>query len=156
MPPPHLPTTQSAVLAIEAVAHRHGRTVRAQHDIGHDRTFAGLVGSGGPGPDPDSPDALPHEALLEFDGPGQAGRPAVTVRLFTHDEATVTVEGIAFDVDRDRVPGFLNAVWSDLVHVRTRTFPPSTTLIVTVPGEPSHREGIGVHSLTPWLAGRLR
>ncbi|MEU1285930.1 hypothetical protein [Kitasatospora sp. NPDC005856] len=157
MPPPHLPTTQSAVLAIEAVAHRHGRTVRAQHDIGRDRTFAGLVGPGGPGAPggPGGPDgeldAVPHEALLEFDG-----RPAVTVRLFTHDEVTVTVEGIAFDVDRDRVPGFLNAVWSDLVHVKARTFPPSTTLIVTVPGEPSHREGIGVHDLTPWLAERIR
>ncbi|MEU3565957.1 hypothetical protein [Kitasatospora sp. NPDC006786] len=148
MPPPHLPTTQSAVLAIEAVAARHGRTVRAQHDIGRDRTFAGLVGPGGPDGEPD---ALPHEALLEFDG-----RPAVTVRLFTHDEVTVTVEGIAFDVDRDRVPGFLNALWSDLVHVKARTFPPSTTLIVTVPGEPSHREAIGVHDLTPWLAGRIR
>ncbi|MEU3571736.1 hypothetical protein AB0E96_25395 [Kitasatospora sp. NPDC036755] len=153
MTPPHLPTTQSAVLAIEAVAARHGRTVRAQHDIGHDRTFAGLVGperTGG-GLDGDLDDALPHEALLEFDG-----RPAVTVRLFTHDEAAVTVEGIAFDVDRDRVPGFLNAVWSDLVHVRARTFPPSTTLIVTVPGEPSHREAIGPRDLTPWLSGRIR
>ncbi|MEV7186721.1 hypothetical protein [Kitasatospora sp. NPDC093102] len=151
MPPPHLPTTQSAVLAIEAVAGRHGRTVRAQHDIGRDRTFAGLVGPAGPDDLDGEPDAIPHEALLEFDG-----RPAVTVRLFTHDEVTVTVEGIAFDVDRDRVPGFLNAVWSDLVHVKVRTFPPSTTLIVTVPGEPSHREAIGVHDLTPWLAGRIR
>ncbi|MFJ9442025.1 hypothetical protein ACIRRH_09140 [Kitasatospora sp. NPDC101235] len=152
MPPPHLPTTQSAVLAIEAVAARHGRTVRAQHDIGRDQTFAGLVGPDRPGDELDGESgAIPHEALLEFDG-----RPAVTVRLFTHDEVTVTVEGIAFDVDRDRVPGFLNAVWSDLVHVKARTFPPSTTLIVTVPGEPSYREGIGVHSLTPWLAGRIR
>ncbi|MFE4518749.1 hypothetical protein ACFRMQ_31730 [Kitasatospora sp. NPDC056783] len=151
MTPPHLPTTQSAVLAIEAVARRHGRTARAQHDIGSDRTFAGLVGAGGPDRSDLEAGGIPHEALLEFDG-----RPAVTVRLLTHDEVTVTVEGIAFDVDRDRVPGFLNAVWSDLVHIRTRTFPPSTTLIVTVPGEPSHRESIGVHDLTPWLAGRLR
>ncbi|MFE7591728.1 hypothetical protein ACFU6K_20210 [Kitasatospora sp. NPDC057512] len=151
MSPPHLPTTQSAVLAIEAVAARHGRTVRAQHDIGRDQTFAGLVGADGVDGSGDGLDGIPHEALLEFDG-----RPAVTVRLFTHDEVTVTVEGIAFDVDRDRVPGFLNAVWSDLVHVKARTFPPSTTLIVTVPGEPSYREGIGVHDLTPWLAGRTR
>ncbi|MFI2607625.1 hypothetical protein [Kitasatospora sp. NPDC018619] len=149
MAPPHLPTTQSAVLAIEAVARRHGRTVRAQHDIGRDRTFAGLVEPQGPGGELD--DAVPHEALLEFDG-----RPAVTVRLFTHDEVAVTVEGIAFDVDRDRVPGFLNAVWSDLVHVRARTFPPSTTLIVTVPGERSHRADLGLRDLTPWLAGRIR
>ncbi|MGW3073327.1 MULTISPECIES: hypothetical protein [unclassified Kitasatospora] len=152
MPPQHLPTTQSAVLAIEAVAARHGRTVRAQHDIGRDRTFAGLVGPDGPGDELDGAcGTIPHEALLEFDG-----SPAVTVRLFTHDEVTVTVEGIAFDVDRDRVPGFLNAVWSDLAHVKARTFPPSTTLIVTVPGEPSHREDVGVRDLTPWLAGRIR
>ncbi|WP_316527855.1 hypothetical protein [Kitasatospora brasiliensis] len=149
MPPPQLPTTQSAVLAIEAVAERHGRTVRAQHDIGRDRTFAGLVG--GVDSLDGEPDGIPHEALLEFDG-----HPAVTVRLFTHDEVTVTVEGIAFDVDRDRVPGFLNALWSDLVHVKARTFPPSTTLIVTVPGERGYREAIGVHDLTPWLAGRIR
>ncbi|MFJ6621833.1 hypothetical protein ACIQOW_30180 [Kitasatospora sp. NPDC091335] len=155
MTPPHLPTTQSAVTAIEAVAGRHGRTVRAQHDIGRDRTFAGLVGPDGPGGPGgqgwEQLDDIPHEALLEFDG-----SPAVTVRLFTHDEVAVTVEGIAFDVDRDRVPGFLNAVWSDLVHIRVRTFPPSTTLVVTVPGEPSYREGVGVHSLTPWLSGRIR
>ncbi|KJS55087.1 hypothetical protein [Streptomyces rubellomurinus] len=147
MPPPKLPTTQAAVLAIEAVAARHGREVRAQHDIGRDRTFAGLVGAVGPG----ELDAVPHEALLEF-----GGRPAVGVRLFTHDEAVVTVEGIPFDVARDGVPAFLDAVWKDLVQVKVRAFPPSSTLIVTVPGEPSHREGIGVHDLTPWLAGRIR
>ncbi|MEU9045350.1 MULTISPECIES: hypothetical protein [unclassified Kitasatospora] len=160
MPPPHLPTTQSAVLAIQTVADRHGRTVRARHDIGRDQTFAGLVGppgpvgsgsSGGSGGSGGEFDGIPHEALLEFDG-----RPRVAVRLFTHDEVTVTVEGIAFDVERDRVPGFLDAVWTDLVHVRARTFPPSTTLIVTVPGEPSHREDVGVHNLTPWLAERIR
>ncbi|MFD8703026.1 hypothetical protein ACFV1W_10455 [Kitasatospora sp. NPDC059648] len=145
MPPPHLPTTQSAVLAIEAVAARHGRAVRAQHDIGHDRTFAGLVGHD------DGPDAIPHEALLEF-----GGSPRTAVRLFHHDEATVTVEGIPFDVPRDSVPAFLNSVWSGLVHVKARTFPPSTTLIVTVPREPGYRESLGAHDLTPWLSGRIR
>ncbi|WP_031077890.1 hypothetical protein [Streptomyces sp. NRRL WC-3742] len=40
---PHLPTTQSAVLALEELAARPGREVRAQHDIGRDRTFAGPV-----------------------------------------------------------------------------------------------------------------
>ncbi|MGA5822284.1 hypothetical protein ACPC54_30995 [Kitasatospora sp. NPDC094028] len=147
MPHPKLPTTQSAVLAIEAVAARHGREVRAQHDIGRDQTFAGLVGADGPG----ELDAIPHEALLEF-----GGRPAVDVRLFTHDEAVVTVEGIAFDVARDSVPAFVDAVWKGLVQVKARTFPASSTLVVTVPGEPSYREGIGVHDLTPWLAGRIR
>ncbi|MFF3072436.1 hypothetical protein [Kitasatospora sp. NPDC057936] len=145
---PHLPTTQSAVLAIEAVAGRHGRTARAQHDIGRDRTFAGLVGAGDPGGELD---AIPHEALLEFDG-----RPAVTVRLFTHDEAVVSVEGIAFDVQRDSVPAFLNSVWGGLVQVKARTFPPSTTMTVTVPGEPTYREGVGLPDLTPWIAGQIR
>ncbi|MFI9319190.1 hypothetical protein ACIGXI_05250 [Kitasatospora aureofaciens] len=145
MPPPHLPTTQSAVLAIEAVAARHGRAVRARHDIGRDRTFAGLVGHD------DGPAAIPHEALLEFDR-----SPRTAVRLFTHDEETVTVEGIPFDVPRDSVPAFLNSVWSGLVHVRARTFPPSTTLIVTVPGEAGYRESLGLHDLTPWLSGRIR
>ncbi|MEU4114773.1 hypothetical protein AB0F71_09810 [Kitasatospora sp. NPDC028055] len=142
---PNLPTTQAAVLAIEAVAARHGRTVRAQHDIGSDRTFAGLVGQDG------EPGAIPHEALLEFDG-----SPRTAVRLFIHDEAAVTVEGIAFDVPRDSVPAFLNSVWSGLVHVKVRTFPPSSTLIVTVPGEPGYREALGVHDLTPWLSGKIR
>ncbi|MFJ9695672.1 hypothetical protein [Kitasatospora sp. NPDC101183] len=147
---PHLPTTQSAVLALEDLAARHGREVRAQHDIGRDQTFAGFVGDGADGAG-DGLDAIPHEALLEF-----GGRPAIGVRLFTHDEAVVTVEGIAFDVDRDQVPAFVDAVWKDLVHVKARTFPPSTTLIVTVPGGPGYREGIGVHDLTPWLSGRIR
>ncbi|MFF2076008.1 hypothetical protein ACFVXG_14760 [Kitasatospora sp. NPDC058162] len=142
---PNLPTTQAAVLAIEAVAARHGRAVRAEHDIGGDQTFAGLIGQD------DGPHTLPHEALLEFDG-----SPRTAVRLFTHDEAAVTVEGIAFDVPRDSVPAFLHALWSDLVHVKVRTFPPSSTLIVTVPGEPSYREALGVHDLTPWLSGKIR
>ncbi|MER7667622.1 hypothetical protein ABTY61_04040 [Kitasatospora sp. NPDC096128] len=147
---PNLPTTQAAVPAVEAVAARHGRAVRAEHDIGGDRTFAGLVGAGAVGPDGE-PGAVPHEALLEFDG-----SPRTAVRLFTHDEAVVTVEGIAFDVPRDSVPAFLHSVWSDLVHVKVRTFPPSSTLIVTVPGEPSYREALGVHDLTPWLSGKIR
>ncbi|MFG3052402.1 hypothetical protein ACGFZP_15790 [Kitasatospora sp. NPDC048239] len=146
MPHPPLPSTQSAVFAVEAMAARHGREVRAVHDIGRDQTFAGLVGDGG-----GELDAIPHEALLEL-----GGRPALTVRLFAHEDAVVCVEGIDFDVPRDSVPAFLHAVWSSLVQVRTRTFPPSTTLVVTVPGEDAYREHIGVHDLTPWLAGLIR
>ncbi|MER7752584.1 hypothetical protein [Kitasatospora sp. NPDC097643] len=151
---PPLPTTQSAVHAIEAMAARHGREVRAQHDIGRDRTFAGLVGADGTGSSGGSGsselDAIPHEALLEI-----AGRPAVTVRLFVHDEAVVSLDGIAFDVPRDSVPAFLNSVWTGLVHVKARTFPPSTTMVVTVPGEDGYRESVGVHDLTPWIAGLI-
>ncbi|MFB7380169.1 hypothetical protein ACFC26_30680 [Kitasatospora purpeofusca] len=149
MPHPPLPSTQSAVLAIEATAARHGREVSTGHDIGRDRTFAGLVGADGAGPDELA--AIPHEALVEIAGP-----PEVTVRLFVHDEALVTVDGVAFDVPRDSVPAFLNSLWTGLVHVRQRMFPPSCTMIVTVPGEPSYREAVTLIDLTPWLAGRIR
>ncbi|MFB8171565.1 hypothetical protein ACFC60_26845 [Kitasatospora purpeofusca] len=149
MPHPPLPSTQSAVLAIEATAARHGREVSTGHDIGRDRTFARLVGADGAGPDELA--AIPHEALVEIAGP-----PEVTVRLFVHDEALVTVDGVAFDVPRDSVPAFLNSLWTGLVHVRQRMFPPSCTMIVTVPGEPSYREAVTLIDLTPWLAGRIR
>ncbi|MFI6847876.1 hypothetical protein OG535_04755 [Kitasatospora sp. NBC_00085] len=150
MPHPPLPSTQSAVFAVEAMAARHGREVRASHDIGRDQTFAGLVGAGVGGADGEL-DAIPHEALLEI-----TGRPGTTVRLFVHDEAVVTVESIAFDVPRDSVPAFLDSVWSGLVQVRQRTFPPSCTLIVTVPGEAPYREAVTHQHLSPWLAGLIR
>ncbi|MFD0276484.1 hypothetical protein ACFVHB_21620 [Kitasatospora sp. NPDC127111] len=152
MPHPPLPSTQSAVFAVEAMAARHGREVRAGHDIGRDQTFAGLVGAdGGGGGGGGEFDAVPHEALLEI-----GGRPETTVRLFVHDGAVVTVDGIAFDVPRDSVPAFLDSVWSGLVHVKQRTFPPACTLIVTVPGEPGYREAVTRLHLTPWLAGLMR
>lgn len=146
MPHPPLPSTQSAVFAIEAMAARHGREVRAAHAIGRDRTFAGLTA-----PEDDGLTAIPHEALLEI-----GGHPEVTVRLFVHDEAVVTVETVAFDVPRDSVPAFLDALWSGRVHLRQRTFPPSLTLVVTVPGEPAYRESVGAFELTPWLSGLIR
>ncbi|MFF8772284.1 hypothetical protein [Kitasatospora sp. NPDC015120] len=149
MPHDPLPSTQSAVFAVEAMAARHGRSVRTSHDIGADRTFAGLVGTDGG--DRDELAAIPHEALIEISGP-----PEVTVRLFVHDEAVVTVDAIAFDVPRDSVPAFLNSVWTGLVHLRQRVFPPSCTMIVTVPGERSYREAVTLYTLTPWLAGRIR
>ncbi|WP_328958360.1 hypothetical protein [Kitasatospora purpeofusca] len=149
MPHPPLPSTQSAVLAIEATAARHGREVSTSHDIGRDRTFAGLVGADGAGADELA--AIPHEALVEIAGP-----PEVTVRLFVHDEALVTVEHVPFDVPRDSVPAFLNSFWTGLVHLEQRVFPPSCTMIVTVPGEPSYREPVTALTLTPWLARRIR
>ncbi|KOV36860.1 hypothetical protein ADK60_05765 [Streptomyces sp. XY431] len=149
MPHPPLPSTQSAVLAIEATAARHGREVSTSHDIGRDRTFAGLVGADGAAADELA--AIPHEALVEIAGP-----PEVTVRLFVHDEALVTVEHVPFDVPRDSVPAFLNSLWTGLVHLDQRVFPPSCTMIVTVPGEPSYREAVTALTLTPWLARRIR
>ncbi|WP_380283293.1 hypothetical protein [Kitasatospora purpeofusca] len=151
MPHEPLPSTQSAVSAVEAMAARHGRSVRTSHDIGRDQTFAGLVGADEAGGGSDELAAIPHEALIEIAGP-----PEVTVRLFAHDEAVVTVDDIAFDVPRDSVPAFLNSVWTGLVHLKQRVFPPSCTMIVTVPGEPSYREAVTLYTLTPWLARRLR
>ncbi|MFJ4090871.1 hypothetical protein ACIPYS_04750 [Kitasatospora sp. NPDC089913] len=151
MPHPPLPSTQSAVLAVEAMAARHAREVSTTHDIGRDRTFAGLVGTDAAGAGADELAAIPHEALVEIAGP-----PEVTVRLFVHDEALVTVEHVPFDVPRDSVPAFLNSVWTGLVHVRQRVFPPSCTMIVTVPGEPSYREPVTALTLTPWLTRRIR
>ncbi|MFB6889099.1 hypothetical protein ACFCX4_07260 [Kitasatospora sp. NPDC056327] len=150
MPHPRLPSTQAAVTAIEALAARHGRAVSTGHDIGRDRTFAGWVGADGGGAD-ELAAGVPHEALVEIAGP-----PTITVRLFVHDEAVVTVDNIAFDVPRDSVPAFLNSVWTGLVHVRQRVFPPSCTMIVTVPGESSYREAVTLYTLSPWLAGKLR
>lgn len=148
MPHPSLPSTQSAVFAVEAMAARHGRSVRATHDIGRDQTFAGLLLPEGLAGDLEG---IPHEALLEIDG-----APGLTVRLFVHDEAVVTVDGIAFDVPRDSVPPFLDAVWGGLAHVRRKAFPPSCTLVVAVPGEASYREAVTDLALTPWLAGIVR
>ncbi|GAA1231910.1 hypothetical protein GCM10009665_22690 [Kitasatospora nipponensis] len=152
MPPAVLPTTQAAVDAVAAVAERHGRSVTASHDIGEDQTSAALfaahpaaAATGERWPHADLA-AVPHEALLEI-----GGTPAVAVRFFVHDEAQVTVEGVAFeDVARERVPALLDALWSGLAHVRRRTFPPALTLEVAVPGEPTHRAH--VDRLTPWLA----
>ncbi|MFE0464741.1 hypothetical protein ACFW1A_36355 [Kitasatospora sp. NPDC058965] len=131
-----LPTTEAAVAAVTALARRHGRALAVEHDIGADRTFAGAVGA--------VDAALPHEALLEL-----AGRPAVRVRLFTHDEALVTVEGVDVDVPRDRLPAFLDAVYGGLAHVKVRAFPPARTLKIAVPGEPTYREHVDL--MTPWL-----
>ncbi|MFF7636847.1 hypothetical protein ACFZB9_27395 [Kitasatospora sp. NPDC008050] len=152
-----LPTTQAAVAAATAVAERHGRQVTATHDIGDDRTFAGLSrpgACGGPvsGTDWTHQDLarVPHEALLEF-----GGVPEISVRLFDHDEVTVTVEGVAFeDVARDSLPPFLDAVWSGLAHTRIHRFPPGLTLKVAVPGEPTYSEH--VLRTTAWINGIAR
>ncbi|WP_327065458.1 hypothetical protein OG500_06675 [Kitasatospora sp. NBC_01250] len=152
-----LPTTQAAVVAATAVAERHGRRVTATHDIGDDQTFAGLHRPGAPvgasrGTDWTHQDLahVPHEALLEF-----GGVPGISVRLFDHDEVTVTVEGVAFeDVPRDSMPAFLDAVWSGLAHTKVHRFPPGLTLKVAVPGEPTYSEL--VLRATAWINGIAR
>ncbi|MCX5208670.1 hypothetical protein OG689_05075 [Kitasatospora sp. NBC_00240] len=93
---PSLPSTRSAVSAVEALAARYGRAVHTVHDIGRDRTFAGL--------------ADPQPATDDLSG----------------------------------------------AEVRRRTFPPSCTLVVAVPGEAEYREAVGAADLTPRLAELVR
>ncbi|WP_441250649.1 hypothetical protein [Kitasatospora sp. McL0602] len=144
-------STQSVLTAVRETAHRYGREVRVTEEIGDDRTSAGLTAGPTAGSARGADGFFSHEALVEL-----GGQPAVEVCLFSHDEARVTVDGIEFDVLRDSVPAFLAALWSGLAHVRTRAFPPSTTLVVTVPGEPTYREPVLRTQLTPWLARIVR
>ncbi|AUG79270.1 hypothetical protein CFP65_4523 [Kitasatospora sp. MMS16-BH015] len=137
------PSTQSVLTAVSAAAHRFDRPVRITEEIGADRTSAALTAA----PSADPAEFFAHEALIEL-----GGQPAVEVCLFTHEDARVTVDGVAFDVPKASVAAFLAAVWSGLAHVRTRAFPPATTLVVAVPGEPSYREPVPLPTLTPWLA----
>ncbi|QEU76984.1 hypothetical protein [Streptomyces subrutilus] len=146
---PSLPTTESAVRAVRAVAAEYGRAVAVEEDIGADltsrRTSAALFTV----LDPNG--SLPHEAYVEL-----GGVPSVGVRFFPEDDAHVTVEGIEFlDVPRESVPAFLRSVYGGLAWVRGRFFPPGQWLVVPLPGDETYRERVGV-ALTPWLARIVR
>ncbi|MFJ9945287.1 hypothetical protein [Streptomyces erythrochromogenes] len=147
---PHLPTTESAVAAIRAVAAAYGRAMAVTEDIGADRTSRRTSAPLFSVADPDG--SLPHEAFVEL-----GGSPAVSVRLFPEDDAEITVDGVEFpDLPRDCVPPFLTAVYSGLAFVKGRFFPPGYHLHVPLPGDETYRERIQGVSLTPWLSGRVR
>ncbi|MFJ6787066.1 hypothetical protein [Streptomyces angustmyceticus] len=146
---PHLPTTESAVTAVRALAAEYRLGLTVTDDIGADRTSRRTAAGVFTVLDADG--SLPHEAFVELDGP-----PAVTVQLFPEDDATITVEGVAFaDVPRDAVPAFLRSVYGGLAHVRTRFFPPGQWLVVSLPGDETYQERIG-GGLSPWLARGVR
>lgn len=147
---PPLPTTESAVTAIRAVAAEYRLPMSVSDDIGADqtsrRTSAALFAVA----DPDG--SLPHEAFVEL-----GGSPAVTVHLFPEDDAHITVDGVEFlDVPRDAVPAFLTSVYGRLAFVKGRFFPPGHSLVVPLPGDETYKEHIAGPSLTPWLAARVR
>ncbi|MFE5623472.1 hypothetical protein ACFQ8S_15530 [Streptomyces virginiae] len=147
---PSLPTTESAVAAIRAVAAEYRRPMTVTDDIGADQTSrrssAPLFAV------TDADGSLPHEAFVEL-----GGSPAISVRLFPDDDAAIVLDGVEFqDVPREHVPAFLTSVYSGLAFVKGRFFPPGYKLFVPLPGDETYKERIPGVSLTPWLSGRVR
>ncbi|MEU9219994.1 hypothetical protein AB0D47_25985 [Streptomyces sp. NPDC048376] len=146
----HLPTTQSAVTALRAIAGEYALEIEVTDDIGADQTSRGTAA--GVGVTTDADGSLPHEAFVEF-----GGVPRVSVRLFHEGDALITVENVEFpDVERDDVPAFLRSVFGGLAYVHGRRFPPGYRLIVPLPGDRAHKEHVSMLLLTPWLSSRVR
>ncbi|MEU5139862.1 hypothetical protein [Streptomyces sp. NPDC021139] len=146
----HLPTTQSAVTALRALAGEYAVEIEVTDDIGADQTSRGTAA--GVGVTTDADGSLPHEAFVEF-----GGVPRVSVRLFHEGDALITVENVEFpDVERDDVPAFLRSVFGGLAYVHGRRFPPGYRLIVPLPGDRAHKEHVSMLLLTPWLSSRVR
>ncbi|MEU1872270.1 hypothetical protein RKD37_004792 [Streptomyces ambofaciens] len=146
----HLPTTQSAVTALRAIAEEYALEIEVTDDIGADQTSRGTAA--GVGVTTDADGSLPHEAFVEF-----GGVPRVSVRLFHEGDALITVENVEFpDVERDDVPAFLRSVFGGLAYVHGRRFPPGYRLIVPLPGDRAHKEHVSMLLLTPWLSSRVR
>ncbi|MFJ3832225.1 hypothetical protein ACIPWI_30270 [Streptomyces sp. NPDC090046] len=147
---PSLPTTESAIAAIRAIAAEYRLAMDVTDDIGADQTSRRTSAALFTVLDPDG--SLPHEAFVEL-----GGSPVVTVRLFPEDDANITVDGVEFhDVPRDAVPAFLRSVLSGLAFVKGRFFPPGYWLSVPLPGDETYRELIPGVALSPWLSGRVR
>ncbi|MGV9280523.1 hypothetical protein [Streptomyces sp. NPDC003730] len=146
----HLPTTQSAVTALRALAEEYALEIEVTDDIGADRTSR--RSAAGVGVTTDADGSLPHEAFVEF-----GGVPRVSVRLFPEDDALITVENVECpDIPRDEVPAFLRSVFGDRAFVKGRRFPPGYHLIVPLPGDRTHREYIPMFFLSPWLSSRVQ
>ncbi|MEU3662626.1 hypothetical protein AB0E77_23225 [Streptomyces sp. NPDC032940] len=146
----HLPTTESAVTALVALAAEYAREIEVTHDIGADQTSRRSTAGLGVTTDPDG--SLPHEALVEF-----GGVPRVSVRLFPEDDALITVETVECpDIPRDDVPAFLRSVFGGPAYVRARRFPPGYRLVVPLPGDRTYKEHVPMILLTPWLSSRVR
>ncbi|MFG2718718.1 hypothetical protein ACGFW5_10515 [Streptomyces sp. NPDC048416] len=147
---PHLPSTESVVGAIRAIADEHRLEVEVTHDIGADRTSRRTSAGVGTVLDPDG--SLPHEAYVEL-----GGSPSVAVRVHSEDDAQITVDGVQFDdVPRDHVPAFLRSLYGGLAHVKGRRFPPGWWLVVPLPGDETYKELVLLGALTPWMSARVR
>ncbi|EMF01126.1 hypothetical protein J7W19_01395 [Streptomyces mobaraensis NBRC 13819 = DSM 40847] len=144
------PSTEAVVAAVREVAAEYGRAVTAvTHDIGADqvarRTSAPLFAVA----DPDG--SLPHEAFVELSGP-----PRIELTVHPEGDTRVVVEGVDFpDVAHEHVPDFLRALFLGTAHLKSRFFPPATTLVVPLPGDVTYKEHVGA-PLSPWLAARRR
>ncbi|MEW1638392.1 hypothetical protein AB0469_30595 [Streptomyces sp. NPDC093801] len=150
MQPTHLPTTESAVRAIRAIAEEYRLPLTVTDDIGADRTSRRTAADPFSSLDPDG--SLPHEAFVALDG-----TPAVTVRLFPEEDAEITVDRVEFhDVPRDAVPAFLRSVYGGLAHTRGRFFPPGLWLVVPVPGDTTYKELVTSLHPTSWLLRSAR
>ncbi|MER0446994.1 hypothetical protein ABR738_20905 [Streptomyces sp. Edi4] len=147
---PHLPTTQSVVTAIRAIADEFRLEVEVTDDIGADRTSRRTSAGAFVVRDPDG--SLPHEAYVEL-----GGSPSVSVRVYPEDDAQITVDGVQFDdVPRERVPAFLRSVYGGIAHVKGRVFPPAWWLVVPLPADETYKELVLPGVLTPWMSARVR
>ncbi|MFH9572315.1 hypothetical protein [Streptomyces sp. NPDC017230] len=139
-----LPTTQSAVTALRAIAAEYALEIEVTDDIGADQTSR--RSAAGVGVTTDADGSLPHEAFVEF-----GGVPRVSVRLFPEGDALITVEDVEFpDTPREDVPAFLRSVFGGLSFVKGRR------LTVPLPGDRTYRELVPMLLLTPWLSSRVR
>ncbi|MFE0640489.1 hypothetical protein ACFW2Y_02500 [Streptomyces sp. NPDC058877] len=147
---PHLPSTEAVVTAIREIAREFHLGIEVTDDIGVDQISRRTSGDAFAVFDPDG--SLPHEALVEL-----GGSPSVTVRVFSEDDALITVDGIAFaDVPRDAVPAFLRSVHGGLAHVKGRFFPPGWWLVVPLAGDETYKELVPGALLSPWMSSRVR
>ena len=145
----HLPSTEAAVTALQAIAETYALGIEVTHDIGADRTSRRTAAGVGVTTDPDG--SLPHEAYVEL-----GGRPRVSVRLYPDGDALITVDGVECpDIDRDDVPAFLRALYEGHAWVKVRRFPPGHFLMVPLPGDRVHKEFVLV-GLSAWLGRRVR
>ncbi|MFI9152396.1 hypothetical protein [Streptomyces sp. NPDC053367] len=146
----HLPTTESAVVAVRELATEFGVSMSVTDDVGADQTSRRSSAELFTVFDPDG--SLPHEAFVEL-----GGSPSVSIRFFPEGDAQIIVDGVEFnDVPRDSVPGFLRSVYGGLARTKGRLFPPGQWLIVPLPGDETYKELIVEPNLTPWLARSAR
>ncbi|NGO73644.1 hypothetical protein G5C65_36035 [Streptomyces sp. SB3404] len=149
---PEMPSTESAVTAIRAVAERYGHQVTIEHAIGADessrRTAAGAFAV------TDEDGSLPHEALLEIPAAESPLSPEIAVQVFAEGDAHITLDGITFhDVPRERAPAFLETVFDGRARVKLTWYPPYCRLIVALPGDRTYKEVVPMAhgGLSRWM-----
>jgi hypothetical protein len=134
-------SAQATIAALREIADRHGRSARVTEESA-------------PWEDPDPYGPPDNEAVVVVDG-----SPQIEVRLLPHGEDGIDIDDlVVFDVDREHVPAFVDAVLRDNVSIKGVTFPPSATLRVHLPGDVTYSQGLTGYNLMRgegWL-GRIR